>query len=142
MPLRLLPHTIAAPSPIPLRHPPQYHCGALPHTIAASHSPLLSPLGGRHCAKSLSQGGGWRGLGLSLIVHCGGLYLRTELLDFYKKTVAPFRGPQRLISLIVIKPVMTGFISDYSASLPSEPSTSTILWMYIFFMFSRAGFRY
>ena len=27
-------------------------------------------------------------------------------------------------------------------SLLSEPSTSTILWMYIFFMFSRAGFRY
>ena len=30
----------------------------------------------------------------------------------------------------------------YSASLPSLPNTFTILWMYIFFMFSRAGFRY
>ena len=34
------------------------------------------------------------------------------------------------------------FAFAYSASLPSEPSTFTILWMYIFFMFSRAGFRY
>ena len=31
---------------------------------------------------------------------------------------------------------------SYYASLPSEPSTFTILWMYIFFMFSRAGFKY
>ncbi len=30
--------------------------------------------------------------------------------------------------------------TSYSLSL--EPSTFTILWMYIFFMFSRAGFRY
>ena len=33
-------------------------------------------------------------------------------------------------------------VCSYYASLPSEPSTFTILWMYIFFMFSRAGFKY
>ncbi len=30
----------------------------------------------------------------------------------------------------------------YFTSLPSDPSTFTILCMYIFFMFSRAGLRY
>ena len=33
--LRHFPNTIAAPSPIPSRHPPQYHRGTLPNTIAA-----------------------------------------------------------------------------------------------------------
>lgn len=46
----------------------------------------------------------------------------------------------RTASLVVMSPDAPGQVDDYNLSL--LPSTSTILCMYIFFMFSRAGFRY
>ncbi len=48
------------------------------------------------------------------------------------------RIPLLNLPRIIVRSVRT----ETYQSLSFEPSTLTILWMYIFFMFSRAGVRY
>lgn len=83
--------------------------------------------------------GGWEWHDSSLLVGMdGGSVLDKWGRDEGKRVEAALLP--RTASPVVMSPDAPGQVDDYNLSL--LPSTSTILCMYIFFMFSRAGFRY